>query len=549
VGARITGFAVALVIMAAALWSVARWVRETRDAASRVFIVSALVIYTLVWYRYSFLQQYGYAVFKMSSWLQFVLVPFVAYGFVTMRRRLREPALPRPERFRAHALVGIFGAYIALNVAACLMYTYNGTGRNLDTGYIINHFGVAGNEDYFDLEKEVSKYVKPDQSVGMIFTDSIRHYWTSYYLRATRLSILSHETLPGDDENLPDVETGNVVDYYGNVRPDKNDFFHSGASDQFYITWSTGDLNQDIVNPTFAGPPVWANGSFRLFRKEDARDILFTGRGFYRLEYFKPIKEYYFPRVIRWSADGGEFYLLHPSHPGRPYRLRFDALVGYEYPVDTRTLELWLDGKKFQELTVTHSARVLSAPFYPTGEIHKLVVRIKERNRPIPRELALWNVDIPTDYRRMNIAFANAAIVTPDSKPAAAPALGARIPFLGIHPIAERFDGLQLDGWLSERAQFTIPAPAGASKVQVALTVPGNLGFTFPYVVKAVVNGREHERRIAAAGDATIELPLQPGEPTADVTLLPTQSVDLHEEAIRHKVIRRSVRLDAVTFH
>ena len=98
-----------------------------------------------------------------------------------------------------------------LNVLTALQYAYNGAGRNTNDGYIINHFGTAGNRDYFELSGALARYVRPDQSVGLMFTDSIRNYWAAYYTKDFRQSMLSHETMPGDDENLPDVETNMVV--------------------------------------------------------------------------------------------------------------------------------------------------------------------------------------------------------------------------------------------------------------------------------------------------------------------------------------------------
>jgi len=541
--------ALSLVILALLAESIRRWTSRTRDAASRVFMLSAIVIYTAVWYRYSFQQQYGYAVFKMSSWLQFMLVPFIAYAFFDLRERIALGGTIRARGALGAALALCF-FYALLNFVSCVRYDYNGGGRNLINGYIVNHFGTAGNRDYFEVAGEAARFVKPGQSIGLVFTDSIRNYWTSYYLRDFRQSILSHDTLPGDDENLPDVRTNMVVDYYGNVRPSQNGFSHGGTSDDFILTWGRGDLNQDIVSPTLRAPPVWEDPSFRLFRASDARDLLFTGRGFYRLEYFPQITSYFFPRVLRWSADGGEFYLLHPSHPGEAYRLAFDAIVGYEYPRDSRTLEVWVDGERIQTIVVTHSSRVVTAPFHPGPGIHKIVVRIVERNRPLPREIAVWNTNIPKDYRRLNVGFSDVDIVPPDAAPRAPAPLGQRVGTIDtMHQYAREFDGLQLDGWLGATpARIVEGVPKGATALRIEGFLPGNLGFTMPYVVKLRLNGRESEHPVAKPGPFSIDVPLSAGENELAFAIEPTQSRDTGEEAIRHKVLGHSLRLDALTF-
>ncbi|MEP7068152.1 MAG: hypothetical protein ABI789_02880 [Usitatibacter sp.] len=549
VTARVVGFAVSVACLALVAWSAWRWARDRADAPSRVFMVSAFLIYAAVWALYTFPKQYGYAVFKMSSWLQFMIVPFVAYAIDTLWRRAAPGGLRLGARFAATGGIAVGAAYVFLNFTASLQYAYNGLGRNTDTGYIVNHFGVSGNRDYFELAAGVAPFVKPEESIGMLFTDSIRNWWTSYYLKDFRQSFLSHVLIPGDDENLPDIDSEVVVDYYGNIERLRAEYFHGGASDQFFLTGSTTEINHDIIDQDFGAKPLWQNGTFRLFRASDLHDILITGRGFYRLEYFKPIKEYYFPRTMRWSAEGGEFFLLRPRHPGEPYRLAFDAIVGYEYENDNRTVELWLNGHKIQEAVIRHSARFVSEPFLPAPDVNKMVVRVKERNRPLPRRFVLWNRDIPTDYRRMNLGFSNARIITGESKPyAPAPALGTKIAFLQLHSVAERFNGLQLDGWLGEHAEVTLAAPSGATQLRMEGFAPGNLGFAFPFPVTVAVNGRAMEYKIAAPGPFTLDLPLRQGEGEAAVSILPSQSRNVGGEEIRHKVVKSSVRLDTLTF-
>ena len=547
--ARVAGFAVALACVALVAWFMRAWTRDTQSRESRVFVLSAVLIYAMVWWLYSFPKQYGYAVFKMSSWLQFILVPFMAYGM----HRLLQGRTWQGRAIAAHAgsvLAAILcTAYVALNLAANIQYAYNGLGRNTDTGYIVNHFGVSGNRDYFELPAAAARWVKPDESIGLLFPDSIRNWWTSYYLMGHRQSMLSHDMLPGEDEILPDIETQVAVDQYGNVQRRRTDYAHGGASDQFYLTRGADDINRDIVATEIGEKPVWENGSFRLFRASDARDILITGRGFFRLEYFKPVKGYFFPRVLRWSAEGGEFHLLRPAHPGQPYRLAFDAIVGYEYPTDSRTLELWHNGKKIQEVVITHSARVVSDAFVPTEGANKLVVRIRERNQPTPRKFWLWNKDIPADYRRTNVAFANARILAPD-RAASAPAaeLGRKIEFLPLLAAAEEFNGLQLDGWIGDGASVVVPAPSAATQIEVSGFVPGNLGFKFPYALKIGINGREYDRAAAAAGPFTVQVPLAPGPPRASLSITPSQSKDLGDREIRRKVVKQGVRLESITF-
>lgn len=547
VPAKFTGLVLSLLVFLAFLGFVWLWARDTADKARRIFIISALVIYAVVWARYTFVQQYGYAVFKMSSWLQFIFVPFMAYGICQLPR-LVSRAAPLARRIPATAAALVCFVYVGLNLTASVQYAYNGIGKNTVSGYIVNHFGMSDNRDFFELAEAAAKYVKPNESIGLLFTDSIRNFWVSYYLRDFRQSILAHETMPGDDENLPDVQTDTVVDYYGNVRYAINDFLHGGTSDKYYLTWNRGDINQDIAEMKFDAKPLWESRTFRLYRASDVNDVVFTGKGFYRLEYFEPIATYFFPRVMRWSAEGGEFFLVRVKHPGRPYRLVFDAIAGYRAATDSRILELWHDGKKFQEIVIDHSARVVSEPFYPTSGLNKLVVRVKDRNKPLPRSIVLWNKDIPEDYRRMNVGFSNVKVRAPDSHSTVAPPLGKKIEYMQLHSHLEQFNGFELDGWIGPTMQFTIPVPAGAKTIEVEGLVPGNFGFAFPFSMTTRINGRESVHMLPNNGDFKLVLAMAPGETTATVAIKAGQTHALGEENIRHKVINRSWKLDSVTF-
>src|SRR6185369_13117403 len=155
----------------------------------------------------------------------------------------------------------------------------------------------------------------------------------------------------------------------------------------------------------------------------------------------------------------------------------------------------------------------------PGPGITKLVLVIKERNRPMPRRLGLWNLDIPANYRRINVAFSNVRVLPPDAPLPPPPALGKELPFLEWHPIAERFNGIELDGWMGDRAELGMVVPQGATKLAMNAMAAGNLGLTFPLHLKVSVNGRESEHVVPQAGDFSFELPLKEGEKVAQVAV------------------------------
>jgi hypothetical protein len=525
------------------LWLMARWMRRAPDRARVVTVAAAIVIYGVVWWVYSFQRQYGYAVFKMASWLQFMLVPFAAYAWVA----IREGGPAGLAGWKRGAAIAGLAVYAATNLAGTTEFGIKGKGDSATRSYIVNNFEMSGNRDYFELDEQIAKHVPPGESVGLAFVDSIQNFWVAYYLRKHRISLLAHENIPGDDENLPDIMTNKVVDYYGNVREANNVFFH-GAEDQYYLTWSETHLNRDIVEPRFSAPPVWQDGTFRLFRAADNPDMAFTGRGFYRMEYNPDRLAHWWPPRSRWTAEGGEVYLLRPASPGTPRRIAFDVIVGYEHRDDARTIELYANKVKFDEVRVTSAARYISKPFVPAPDVTKVVIKIRERVRPGKRPLPLWNSDIPLDYRQLNALVSNVHFLREAENATPGPGCGRALRGTDLLRCPRSYNGIQIDGWIGRQASLALAADASTTKAVVKGFAPGTLGFKFPFRIRFDVNGTEVVREVATAGDFTIELPAR-ASPRGEVAIdiVPAQASDRAEEfELRHKLVTQSLRLDSV---
>lgn len=524
------------------------WIRSsTKDVARLVTILSAIIIYTIVWWIYTFERQYGYAVFKMASWLQFLLIPFVAYG-MTLRFSGGATFLTNTKN---KAMVLGAALFIVSNVATTIEYGVKGMGRDTRNGYIINSFDVAGNRDYFDLEPAIRKHVLPDETVGLMFVDSIQNHWVAYYLRDYRTSMLSHQVLPGDDENLPNILTNLVTDYYGNVSEATNVFFH-GATDDFILTWNEGHINDDIVVPNFKTKPIWENSTFRLFRSRDNPDQVFTGRGYYRTEYYDRPMGWWWPKTMRWTAEGGEVYLMRPSKIGEPYRLTFDAIVGFQLDSDSRHIELWANGVKFDEFKVDSATRYVSKPFIPNEQVVKLVIKVKEKVRPMRRPLPIWNQDIPTDYRQLNIGLSNISVL-PEGELSSLHDCGGALIGDEMLRCSLSFNGIQVDRWMGDKATIEFDAsisPRG-SELVIKGFAPGNLNFTYPLDVDVSVNGITSVHQIDSAGEFALVLGLPKlgaGE-SFKVELDPAEVHDLTGQfRLRQKLVKQSIKLDGFTF-
>jgi hypothetical protein len=552
------------------LYSIKQWIQGTVKFESIVVVLAAIFIYAIVWAIYTFQRQYGYAVFKMASWLQFMLVPFVAYGLslIWSKRHLVFAG------FKGKLMLLSGAVFLATNFISTIEYGYKGLGHDQARGYIVNNFDMSGNRDYLELQEAVRKYVEHGQSIGVSVVDSIQNFWIGYYLKDTPISLLSHENIPGDDENLPGILSNQVTDYYGNIREANNVFFH-GAIDAYYLIWNESHLNKDIAIPRFRTSPVWQNRSFRLFKAADNPDMIFTGRGFYRMEYnvsqslfkasfskeslvkfsFGPEhKPYWWPERKRWTAEGGELYLLRPSAPGKPYTVTFDAIVGFEYETDSRTVELYANGVKFDEFEIISASRYISRPFVPKDEVTKIVIKVREKVGNIKRNVAVWNKDIPIDYRKLNLLLSNIRVSTQAEAPLnPLTSENCELALVGnmILECALWFNGVQVDRWVGKHAHLGLRSHTNNSPRLLKLNgyFPGNLNFNFPAKIDVLINGVKTNYVISDPGDFTLFIPIirkSSGE-VIDVLVTPDQHLDLkYEHHLRRKIVTQSFRLNSL---
>jgi hypothetical protein len=87
---------------------------------------ATVAIYLVVWLYFNFVSLYGYAIFKMASWLQFLFMPVVACGLVRIRSIERPPAPLDP---RAHRRGGpARPASVAANLVATTRLRPQGPG-------------------------------------------------------------------------------------------------------------------------------------------------------------------------------------------------------------------------------------------------------------------------------------------------------------------------------------------------------------------------------------------------------------------------------------
>jgi hypothetical protein len=529
------------------LCSLYHWTRNTTNKDNVVLGLSCVLVYFVVWVQYTFVQKYGYAVFKLAAWLQFLLAPLVAYGLYALWQRSR--VQPRSWKSRGLlALLMIVGTtVIGSNVVSSLHYGTKGVFEDLERGTIVNSFDINGNSDYFGLADSVGSFVSPPESIGLAFTDAVQNAWVAYYLRDSRLSILSHLMIPGDDERLPDVVSRQVVDVYGNVRKDTN-FHQNGMADSYYLLLNPGNPNSEILTQKLP-PPIWRDDTFQLLRAEDAPGFAVLGRGYYRLESSYSTGTKWWSNRFRWVSEGGEVYVMGSPGPNIATRLSMVAITGYGSPDPSKNLTLYLNGREIEKFAVHGSSRVLTQPFYLEEKVNRLVFTIEEDNKPLPRRFTIWNDAIPEDYRVLSLAVSDIRILHGEGE------LAVDVPeeMVGesILTRSRTFDGIEPNLWLRESATLSFWRPATSRAVEMTVSVPAVEEFRFPFEIEVTTNGVRSLHMAKEAGLLQMILPLarQSGyDDLVSIEIRPEQSFTPigYDHRIRNTV--QSVRLESIHF-
>lgn len=534
-----------LYFLAVRLWS------RTVSQDAVLITLSLFIIYAAVWFYYTFVVRYGYAPFKMSVWLQFLIPPF--FGWLILRNldviRMEGPFVRKLRSYVIFALLGPI--YIGLNLVSTLDYGFKSYGRDIFHGSLINAYGIAGNNDFADLPITLNTLIPTGSTVALGFSDSIQNIWASFYVdhSGNKATILSHEVIPFEDAYLPEMHSRRYKDSLGNIQIDEQKYFNHGLAD-YYLLAGEKNLNRDIVAPNSLGKPLWSNDTFVLYEKSNISDLLTLGRGFYRIEHMDTRdKDWWWPATFRWSAEGGEIYHLMPSFPGKAYQIEFSAIAGLGVSSGQRTIGLWLNDTKFDEVVVNGAARIVSKPYFPTAGVNRLVLRVKEKSVLTPRQIGLWNRDLPRRSTPINILFSDIRIVNNSQRLPELFPVGKTVSAKELFEKVETFNGFDIDGWVREWGEFSTRISLTAEKAAFSLLIPGNLGFEFPYKVKFVINDVSFEKYFNSPGEYTVELdlPKRPSEATMKIMIIPQVAKKI-AEGMEQREVLQSIRLSAVKF-
>jgi hypothetical protein len=333
---------------------------------------------------------------------------------------------------------------------------------------------------------------------------------------------------------------------------DSRRFYNNAHVDSdYYLLPGRGNLNEEIIPKPFKGKPLWENDSFRLFSKADVRDVLVTGRGFYRVEHMPANHgDWWWPETFRWSGEGGEIYHLRPTKPGQPHRIQFSVIAGLGQASGERTIELWHNGKLFDEVRVSGAARIVSKLYVPTEGVNLIVLKIKEKSVLVKRGIGLWNRDLPKLATPINALFSDISVWSDDAS------IEQNIPSSQWMSPNEKFskyfqfNGFNVDGWVRDRAELTIASKERIASVGMRLLIPGNLEFNFPTALRIAVNGTVTVKTFTQPGEFEIEVPVPvtANNGLVNVQLIPDQSKKISDGMVQREVLQ-SIRLSSIRFN
>lgn len=530
--------------------SVRLWSKTVSSNATTIFLCM-ITTYIIVWINYTFFNRYGYASFKMISWLQFLAVPFFAWSIIYFVEKISKMKVRAEPRLIYYvALLLLIPGYVGLNLMSDIDYAMKSYGHDRYYGSLINSYGVANNKDYPKLPLVLKNQIPTGSSVATVFSDCIENLWVAYYLDklGAQVRIVSHELLPLDDAYLPDMKSRKFVDFRGEEQFSEQKYFHSGEAD-YYLLPGQGSWNKDIVENGQLILPQWSNASFALYRKEDIKDLVVIGSGFFRVEYMNRDKiNWWWPKEFRWTSEGGEIFHLFPSLPGQPYQIKLSVISGLGLADGRRTLEFWNNGKKFDEIPINGVAKIVSKPYEPIEGFNRLVIRVKEPPMLDSSRKGLWNRDLPRRSRQISLLVSNVNLTHEVSEPSSNWVVNEHIEAKQMFDMFDTFNGFNVDGWVRDRAELSMTPPFSAAVLQLNISVPGWLGFKFPYMVKFILNGTPHIINFSVAGQHVIDLDFtRIGDKKLKLDIRPSESKQL-ADGVEQREVLQSIRLNSIGF-
>ncbi len=494
-----------------------------------IYYMSCLAVFIIFWWHFTFNKEVGLAIFKLITWFSFLISIACAIGLYFLWHKITQ------SRLYSKVLWAFITGIASLGAKSG----------------IVSVPDFSGNQDYPNLPKDLAQHVSPQDTIGLVFANLIQQKWVAYYLRDYKVHMLNQHTYPSNYEELYNkYDAKEPIDV--SIKKDNPSF---SPYVDYYLTWK----GTDIIEKTQTSP-VWENDTFQLYAVSNTPDFAFIGRGYYRAESVPNENlSYWQPTQYAWTSKGGEIYLLNPSQPQQPYVLSFMGSAGWGTSNKRRIIELWHNKQKFDELELNNTGRIFSQPFYPTANVNLLTIKVKDNVNQMQRKSALWNKEVPVDYRRLNLMVSRIEIYHMEKGiETELIALDKVINGKNIFSYALKFNGISRDNWLQDKSSISFIRPKNAKFLIVGFLLPGGGQFELPYEFEYNFNGRSAKMLIDKPGYFGIGLPLDASqgedndeenkkeEPKLDtLTIQPSQTYTVNDAGTEYE---NSLRLEMVTY-
>ena len=209
--------------------------------------------------------------------------------------------------------------------------------------------------------------------------------------------------------------------------------------------------------------PLHKNNNFSLSSIQNVQNALYFGLGWYFSER-KRHSEVSWEQHFRWLRKRGEVFLLQPA--ALPQRLLLTLISGYGNSSPTRHVDLLINGKKFDEITVDGYTRTLSKPFEAEQPWSQLEFVVHETAQPLPRKFALWKKWVPADARGLNLAISELKVVPANETEFTLP---GELDLTSKNGLSSALtNGIYPDRWGGHEMRISLQSPKGASAVEIS---------------------------------------------------------------------------------
>jgi len=166
-----------------------KWGLISKSKESFILYMGCVAPFFYFFVYFTFFKYTGFFVYKLVMWFSFIVTVAYVVGLYATWRTLNSRVVVYKKIILIALTLVVSTIILAGNIYTTTYYVIASLGTGTDSRVLVRNF--SGNYDYLELSENLRKYVKPQETIGTVFINSIQQEWVSYYLRYFRLSILN----------------------------------------------------------------------------------------------------------------------------------------------------------------------------------------------------------------------------------------------------------------------------------------------------------------------------------------------------------------------